>query len=354
MGLRMIVHFTATNICFNPFNHFSFGFTCSNSNKLLLSKTPSCGIRLKSTPLSLYLSFMATNLHVSQSAPTHDFEATPSLQIGQYDLLIVGPGILGRLVAHTWRQEYPGCQVFGQTLTTDHHGELIEIGISPSLNWTGGKHKFPYVIFCAPPYQSSDYNGYIRLAALSWNGEGSFLFTSSSAPYDCNDNGSCDEDTPVVPIGRSRRTDVLLNAENIVLEFGGSVVRLSGLYISFVEFNLLGFRRSNLSMLLFKGIVECRPDHILNLIHYEDAASLSVAILKKKFGERIFLGCDNHPLSRQEIMDLVNQSGKLSKKFEKFIGTNDPLGKKLNNSRTRQEVGWEPKYSSFAHFLETL
>ena len=33
----------------------------------------------------------------------------------------------------------------------------------------------------------------IRLAALSWNGEGSFLFTSSSAPYDCNDNGPCDE-----------------------------------------------------------------------------------------------------------------------------------------------------------------
>lgn len=41
------------------------------------------------------------------------------------------------------------------------------------------------------------------------------------------------QDTPVVPIGRSLRTDVLLNAESIVLEFGGSVVRLSGLYISF-------------------------------------------------------------------------------------------------------------------------
>jgi len=33
----------------------------------------------------------------------------------------------------------------------------------------------------------------IRLAASSWNGEGSLLFTSSSAPYDCNDNGLCDE-----------------------------------------------------------------------------------------------------------------------------------------------------------------
>lgn len=32
-------------------------------------------------------------------------------------------------------------------------------------------------------------------------------------------------------------------------------------------------------------------------------------------------------------------------------GTKDPLGKKLNNSKTRAELGWEPKYPSFAHFL---
>ncbi|KAJ0093114.1 hypothetical protein Patl1_25574 [Pistacia atlantica] len=102
---------------------------------------------------------------------------------------------------------------------------------------------------------------------------------------------------------------------------------------------------------LQKQTVEVRPDHILNLIHYEDAASLSVAILKKKFRGRIFLGCDNHPLSRQEVMDLVCKSGKFSKKFEGFTGTNDPLGKRLNNSKTREEIGWEPKYPSFAQFL---
>ena len=33
----------------------------------------------------------------------------------------------------------------------------------------------------------------IRLAASCWNGEGALLFTSSSAPYDCNDNGLCHE-----------------------------------------------------------------------------------------------------------------------------------------------------------------
>ncbi|KAK7303155.1 hypothetical protein RJT34_14056 [Clitoria ternatea] len=280
--------------------------TCSSSN-----------LNPKPTPLSLS---MATPFNLSQP-------------IGHHDLLIVGPGTLGRLVAHKWRQEYPGCQVFGQTLTINHHDELIQIGINPSLKWTKDTIKFPYVIFCAPPYQSSHYHADLREAALCWNGEGSFVFTSSSAPYDCNNNGLCDEDTPVVPIGRSSRTDILLKAEQIVLEFGDK-----GAHAYWLE----------------KGIVESRPDHILNLIHYEDAASLSVTVLKKQFRGRIFLGCDNHPVSRQELMDLVNKSGKFSKKFEKFTGTDDPLGKRLNNSRTRQELEWEPKYSSFAHFLETI
>lgn len=35
-----------------------------------------------------------------------------------------------------------------------------------------------------------------------------------------------------MPIGRSPRTDVLLKAEKVMLEFGGCVLRLAGLYIS--------------------------------------------------------------------------------------------------------------------------
>lgn len=41
---------------------------------------------------------MATNLNASQ------LDSSSSLSIGQTDLLIVGPGVLGRLVAHQWRQ----------------------------------------------------------------------------------------------------------------------------------------------------------------------------------------------------------------------------------------------------------
>ncbi|KAF8394514.1 hypothetical protein HHK36_020724 [Tetracentron sinense] len=302
---------------------------------------------------------MASPLQVSASstigAPNEGLEVSSSGLVGENDLLIVGPGVLGRMVAEQWQQEHSGCKIFGQTMTTDHHDELIKIGINPYLR---GKatNQFPYVIFCAPPSRTADYSGDVRLAASNWSGEGSFVFTSSSAPYDCNDNGSCDEDSPVVPIGRSPRTDVLLKAEKVVLEVGG----YRGAHAYWLE----------------KGTVEANPDHILNLIHYEGQhimllrfpstsaffpqftrtamppssrnSSLSIAILKKKLRSRIFLGCDNHPLSRQEVMDLVNKSGKFSKKFE---GTHDPLGKRLNNSKTREEIGWEPKYSSFAQFL---
>ncbi|KAM3265802.1 putative protein isoform X1 [Capsicum annuum] len=275
-------------------------------------------------------------------APSEELEASSRGGIGANDLLIVGPGVLGRLVAERWRQEYPGCQIFGQTMTTDHHDELIKMGINPSSRETKFLSKFPYVIYCAPPSRTEDYPGDIRDASLRWSGEGSFLFTSSSAPYDCSDNGPVDEDGPIVPVGRSPRTDILLKAEQVVLEFGGCVVRLAGLYKE---------DRGAHTYWLHKGTVDFRPDHILNLIHYEDAASLSVTILEKQFRSQIFLGCDNHPLSRQELMDLVNKSGKFEKKFEGFTGTNGPLGKKLNNSKTRAELGWEPKYPSFAQFL---
>ena len=62
------------------------------------------------------------------------------------------------------RQEHPGSQIYGQTLTIDHHDELIKMGISPSLKGTKVTHKFPFVIFCAPPYGNPDYPGEVRYA----------------------------------------------------------------------------------------------------------------------------------------------------------------------------------------------
>ncbi|KAL5175091.1 hypothetical protein HKD37_08G021383 [Glycine soja] len=339
--------FPTNNVVLKPQNlSGNFSTLCDNVRclRFLTPKPPhlrsshsNLGNRAQLTSFSMS---KATQLKVSQdalSSTEQSLSSSPRV-IGEHDLLIVGPGVLGRLVAQKWRQEIPGSQVYGQTVSTDHHNELIQMGINPSKKWTEATHTFPNVIYCAPPSRTPDYAGNVRLAALSWNGEGSFLFTSSSAPYDCNDNGPCDEDSPVVPIGRSPGVDVLLKAENVVLD------------------NLDQFYKADRgahNYYLEKRIVDSRPDHVLNLIHYEDAASLSVAILKKKFRGQIFLGCDNHPLSRQEMMDLVNKSGKFSKKFDEFTGTDGPLGKRLNNTKTCQVVGWKPKYPSFIHFLES-
>ncbi|KAL9261298.1 hypothetical protein AKJ16_DCAP25131 [Drosera capensis] len=324
----------ASLICLSPPTLFASLTSNPQSNPLCLSRNPNFAKILKSfSSMSSSTGLPITACSATGASKEERLQVGASRVMGEADLLIVGPGVLGRLVAQKWRQEYLGCQIYGQTATVDHHDELIQIGISPSLKGMTLEHKFPNVIFCAPPSRSPDYAGDIREAASNWNGEGSFLFTSSSAPYDCHDNGLCDENTPDVPIGNSPRTDVLLKAEKAALD---SVDR--GAHAYYLE----------------KGTVDQRPDHVLNLIHYEDAASLSVAILKKNLRGRIFLGCDSHPLSRQEMMDLVRKSGKFSKKFVGFTGTDGPLGKRLNNSSSRAELGWEPKYPSFAEFLETL
>ncbi|XP_074320805.1 uncharacterized protein LOC141657455 [Silene latifolia] len=324
-----------------PLYHFKFPkFPNSLNSPSHLSLNP------KSNSICLSSSSPPTSSTLLPKASSFtELETTSSKGVGQNDLLIVGPGVLGRLVAQQWRQEFPGCQLYGQTATTDHHADLLQFGILPSVKGSSLPRQFSYVIFCAPPSKSLDYTADVREAMSCWNGEGSFVFTSSSAPYNCTDNGYCDEDTPVVPLGKSPRTDVLLKAENVVLEHGGCVLRLAGLYKA---------DRGAHTYWLNQGTTELRPDHIVNLIHYEDAASLAIAIMKKDLHGRVFLGCDNHPLSRQEIMDLVNESGKFSKKFEGFTGVDGVLGKRLNNTKTREELGWQPKFDSFANFLKAM
>ncbi|KAF7005859.1 hypothetical protein CFC21_020959 [Triticum aestivum] len=301
--------------------------------------TPTAGRPARLLSLARRAPVAAASLGLSQDTGV----AMPGANIvTQNDLLIVGPGVLGRLVAEKWLKEHPGCKVYGQTASTDHHSELTDIGIIPSLKGSTISQKAPYVIFCAPPSRSDDYPGDLRVAASNWNGEGSFLFTSSTALYDCSDNRLCNEDCPSIPVGRGPRTDVLLRAENVVLEAGGCVLRLAGLY---------KIDRGAHYFWLRKGTLDSRPDHIINQIHYEDAASLAIAIMKKRPRGRIFLGCDNKPLSRQEIMDAVNKSGKFDTEFHGFTGTDGPLGKRMENSKTRADIGWEPKYPSFTEFL---
>eukprot|EP00475_Leptophrys_vorax_P005529 TRINITY_DN13339_c0_g1_i1.p1 TRINITY_DN13339_c0_g1~~TRINITY_DN13339_c0_g1_i1.p1 ORF type:complete len:358 (+),score=-8.77 TRINITY_DN13339_c0_g1_i1:63-1136(+) len=260
-------------------------------------------------------------------------------------LVIVGAGTLGGMVAQQWQQLHPDAKIFGLTRTPTRHDQLRSMGVFPVLRDAKDDALpagAPFVIFCAPPGGSEDYEGDVRAAARLWNGAGAFVFTSSSAVYAVNDNSFCPEGAPTVAEGVSPRVDVLLKAERAALEAGGNVVRLAGLYT---------LERGAHTFWLKQGTVNSRPDHILNLIHYEDAASLCVAILSARTRDRVFMGCDNHPVSRAELMDITVASGKFPGAFNGFTGTDGPLGKRMCNDATRAELGWEPKYKSFAQFL---
>ncbi|XP_024391486.1 uncharacterized protein [Physcomitrium patens] len=261
------------------------------------------------------------------------------------DLLVVGPGVLGSLVGRRWLELHEGCRVVGQTNTTNRHEELLSLGIFPVTKDSHSGDKFPYVIFCAPPSGSENYAAEVRAAAQRWNGEGSLLFTSSSFVYDVHDNGHCDESAPITEKGTSPRGDRLLNAEEEVLKVDGNVVRLAGLYAR---------DRGAHMYWLQKGTVDARPDHFLNLIHYEDSADLCIEILRKNLRGQIFMGCDNTPVSRQDIMDIMMHSGKFAGNFHGFTKSDGPLGKKMNNSQTRERLGWQPKYNSFKDYVSTL
>jgi len=266
--------------------------------------------------------------------------------VAESDLLVVGPGVLGSLVGQYWLQGHDeGCKVVGQTNTTNRHAELASIGIVPVTKGAQSGEKYPFVVFSAPPSGSEDYVAEVRAAAQRWNGEGSLLFTSSSGVYNVSDNGPCDETSPVFKKGDSPRTDRLLSAEEEVLKVGGNVVRLAGLYTR---------DRGAHTFWLQKGTVDARPDHFLNVIHYEDAADLCVTILRKKTRGQVFMGCDNTPVSRQDIMDAMIRSDKYEGEFKGFTKTDGPLGKKMNNNATREALGWQPKYGSFAGFVASL
>jgi len=258
------------------------------------------------------------------------------------NLLVVGPGVLGSLVGSKWLQKFPSARVVGQTNTDSKHAELVKMGFHPRLKAEAGGDQFANVIFCAPPSGSDDYTAEIAAAAESWSGRGAFVFTSSSAVYPEQQGVVYTEDSEVVARGASERVDRLLDAENVVLSRGGSVVRLAGLYHA---------GRGAHTYYLKMGQVPVNGSALLNLIHYQDAASLCVAALASGGKGEVFMGCDNNPLSKADMMQSVLASKKYGETEVTFTGNGGPMGRIMSNNTTRAKLSWQPQYASFQEFM---
>jgi len=264
------------------------------------------------------------------------------------DLLVVGPGVLGSLVCQRWLKEFPAATVVGQTNTDNAHERLLSLGVMPRLKDRAGEAKFPFVVFSAPPSGSEDYAAEVEAALRLWDGTGGFVFTSSTAVYSGADGVPCDESTPQFKIGESPRADRLLNAEASVVNGGGCVVRLSGLYHS---------QRGAHMYFLKTPTVASRPDAWVNLVHYEDAATACVEALAaqlegKSTGGEIFLATDGVPITRQQMVEsCLSCAAYEGGSMPEFSVQDGSLGKSMTNPQTRAKLGWAPAYPSFDEFV---
>lgn len=252
-----------------------------------------------------------------------------------FKFLIVGAGRLGQRVG----LKFPG-EVTGETLTPRSHPELKKLGILPRIRNTTGD--FDSVLFAVPPSKSSfSYQDEVNRALSLWNGTKAFVFVSSTSVYSEEKGGEVTESSFV---SDSPRASVLLQAEQAVIKKHGTVVRLAGLYDEYSgpQIYYAEMKTSDL-----------RGDGLVNLIHYSDAASLILKILENKYPDQIFLGSDNSPLTRNELVFLYAQTLKHNS-ICKFVGHQGALGKKVNNSLTRRTLNWAPNYSSFKDFVLDL
>ena len=244
---------------------------------------------------------------------------------------------------------YPAAIIKGQTNTTDSHERLMSLGISPRVKSEASpSEKFPFVVFSAPPSGSEDYTGEIKAALKQWDGTGGFVFTSSTAVYAGTDGETCDETTPEYAVGENPRADRLLQAEAAVLEAGGCVVRLSGLYHS---------TRGAHMYFLKTPTIKSSPDGIVNLVHYEDAAAAVVDALGAQLdgtseGGEVFLATDGAPITRKDMVEACLESVAYDEgAMPEFSGDDAATGKSMTNPKTRERLGWKPTHSSFAEFV---
>lgn len=298
--------------------------------------------------------------------------------------------MLGSYLGLLWKTKHPEANVVGQTNTTASHEKLRALGIAPRTNEDAkrgnGKNpaKFPRVVFAAPPSGSTDFVADIKSALSLWDSDAPgacFVYTGSAAVYDVDDGTQCNEDSPLVPRGASERTDRLLDAERAVLEAGGCVLRLAGLYHA---------RRGAHTFFLRMGKVDRWGGYTVNLLHYEDAARLAEAVLsgngaaaaaadKEKsssdgshssnssspassWRSRAFLGTDGAPITFQDMCDacvssgIYKTSGSSSSATVEFTASaeaSSSKGKLMSNAATREALAgaWEPRYPSFEAFV---
>ena len=258
-------------------------------------------------------------------------------------LLLIGNGYLGQAVGRVFREH--GWEVSPVSLSGGDGSRAADVSDLSSVRALADAAP-DFIVHCAASgrggpeaYQRVYVDGCRNLADVFPGVP--LLFTSSSSVYAQTDGSVVDEDSPAVPDRETGR--LLLAAEKVVLDAGGVVARLSGIY---------GPGRSVILKKFLSGeaVIEEDGRRFLNQIHRDDAAR-AVFHLASSAGHRaeIFNVSDSTPIPQGESYL------RLAEIFGKPLppsGPRDPDRKrgwthKQVSSAKLRDTGWEPEFPSF-------
>jgi len=300
------------------------------------------------------------------SSTTTRTRTTP-LAMSADGVAVVGCGVLGTSLCRQilGSSDFGSRSVTGITKTSNRH-ESIRSAISEAAPDCADRFqlktyeelsadaKFRDVVFCAPPSGFDDYPGAVRDAMENvWSGPsggGSFVFTSSGGIYGEGKGETVTEESPVASRESSPRTARLIDAEQVCVEGGGCALRLAGLYL--LE------RGAHNYWLEGGNDVRGRPDGIVNLLHYDDAASSCVAALRAGpdvVSGKTFLISDGNPTTREGICVSAKKAERYAERgMPAFLGGDDgPLGKVYDGTTSDAALRWKPQYASFDEFMSS-
>jgi nucleoside-diphosphate-sugar epimerase len=172
------------------------------------------------------------------------------------------------------------------------------------------------------------------------------LFTSSTSVYAQRDGSKLTEESETKPLRETSR--ILLQVEKLVLEKGGIVVRLAGIY---------GPQRSALLSKFLNGTATIDPnnDRFVNQVHRDDIASALFLLLNRaQTSAQIYNVVDDQPLLQSEcyhwLAQRLNRPLPPTRKSEQPRKRGD-TNKRVSNAKLHQ-LGWTPDYPTFRDAME--
>jgi nucleoside-diphosphate-sugar epimerase len=172
-----------------------------------------------------------------------------------------------------------------------------------------------------------------------------FLFVGSTSVYGQKAGEWVTEESAAQPEHESGR--ILRATEDLVLDRGGTVVRLGGIY---------GPGRSALLRKLLRGEAQIDPgnDRFVNQVHRDDAALALFRLGIQAAGEKIYNVVDDLPLPVSECYRWLAE--RLRGRAPASIPA--PASRKRGNSNKRvsnarlRGTGWVPRFPSFMEGME--